>query len=111
MNALKKGFQDILPLDSIKMFDEKEVEVRIAPPRPDREKSLREVSAVLALDQWSRRDQRQRLANLHHVQRRLHARQSRHTVVLEGTTHFTGSSLKRCTVEFEWPPLTVLLLL
>jgi hypothetical protein len=30
MNALKKGFQDILPLDSIKMFDEKEVEVRDA---------------------------------------------------------------------------------
>jgi hypothetical protein len=28
MNALKRGFQDILPLDSIKMFDEKEVEVR-----------------------------------------------------------------------------------
>jgi hypothetical protein len=27
MNALKHGFQDILPLDSIKMFDEKEVEV------------------------------------------------------------------------------------
>ena len=28
INALKKGFQDILPLDSIKIFDEKEVEVR-----------------------------------------------------------------------------------
>jgi E3 ubiquitin-protein ligase NEDD4 len=28
MNALKKGFQDILPLPSIKMFDEKEVEVK-----------------------------------------------------------------------------------
>lgn len=28
MNALKKGFQDILLLDSIKIFDEKEVEVR-----------------------------------------------------------------------------------
>ena len=41
MNALKKGFQDILPLDSIKMFDEKEVEVRDAQPRPDREKFLR----------------------------------------------------------------------
>jgi E3 ubiquitin-protein ligase NEDD4-like len=27
MNALKQGFQDILPLDSIKLFDEKEVEV------------------------------------------------------------------------------------
>jgi len=27
MNALKQGFQDILPLDSLKMFDEKEVEV------------------------------------------------------------------------------------
>jgi len=27
MNALKQGFQDILPLDTIKMFDEKEVEV------------------------------------------------------------------------------------
>jgi len=29
MNALKQGFQEILPLDSIKMFDEKEVEVRM----------------------------------------------------------------------------------
>ncbi len=27
MNALKQGFQEILPLDSLKMFDEKEVEV------------------------------------------------------------------------------------
>jgi len=27
MNALKHGFQEILPLDSLKMFDEKEVEV------------------------------------------------------------------------------------
>jgi hypothetical protein len=27
MNALKQGFQEILPLDTIKMFDEKEVEV------------------------------------------------------------------------------------
>lgn len=28
MNALKQGFQEILPLDSLKVFDEKEVEVR-----------------------------------------------------------------------------------
>lgn len=27
MNALKHGFQEILPLESIKIFDEKEVEV------------------------------------------------------------------------------------
>jgi E3 ubiquitin-protein ligase NEDD4-like len=27
MNALKRGFQEVLPLDMIKMFDEKEVEV------------------------------------------------------------------------------------
>jgi len=27
MNALKHGFQEILPLESLKMFDEKEVEV------------------------------------------------------------------------------------
>jgi hypothetical protein len=27
MNALKHGFQEILPLDSLRMFDEKEVEV------------------------------------------------------------------------------------
>jgi len=27
MNALKRGFQEVLPLDTIKMFDEKEVEV------------------------------------------------------------------------------------
>ena len=60
------------------------------------------VGVVLALNQWSRRDQRQRLANLHHVQRRLHARQSGHTVVLEGMTHFTQST-------GEWS-LTVLLL-
>jgi E3 ubiquitin-protein ligase NEDD4-like len=30
MNALKQGFQDILPLDNIKMFDEKEVELLIS---------------------------------------------------------------------------------
>ncbi|CAM4742945.1 unnamed protein product [Rotaria magnacalcarata] len=30
MNAIKQGFQDILPLDSIKMFDEKEVELLIS---------------------------------------------------------------------------------
>ncbi|CAF2249964.1 unnamed protein product [Rotaria magnacalcarata] len=30
MNAIKQGFQDILPLDSIKMFDEKEVEFLIS---------------------------------------------------------------------------------
>jgi len=27
MNALKQGFQEILPLESLKVFDEKEVEV------------------------------------------------------------------------------------
>jgi len=27
MNALKQGIQEILPLESLKMFDEKEVEV------------------------------------------------------------------------------------
>lgn len=27
MNALKQGLQEILPLDSLRMFDEKEVEV------------------------------------------------------------------------------------
>ncbi len=27
MNALKQGFQDILPLENLRMFDEKEVEV------------------------------------------------------------------------------------
>lgn len=27
MNALKQGFQEILPLESIRIFDEKEVEV------------------------------------------------------------------------------------
>ena len=27
MNALKQGFQDILPLETLKVFDEKEVEV------------------------------------------------------------------------------------
>ncbi len=27
MNALKQGFQEILPLDNLKIFDEKEVEV------------------------------------------------------------------------------------
>ncbi|CAF3762631.1 unnamed protein product [Rotaria sp. Silwood1] len=30
MNAIKQGFQDVLPLDSIKMFDEKEVELLIS---------------------------------------------------------------------------------
>lgn len=30
MNALKQGFQEVLPLDSIKMFDEKEVELLIS---------------------------------------------------------------------------------
>ncbi len=29
MNALKQGFQEILPLDNLKIFDEKEVEVRL----------------------------------------------------------------------------------
>ncbi len=28
MNALKQGFQEILPLDNLKIFDEKEVEVK-----------------------------------------------------------------------------------
>lgn len=28
MNALKQGFQEILPLDHLKIFDEKEVEVK-----------------------------------------------------------------------------------
>jgi hypothetical protein len=28
MNALKHGFQEILQLDNLKIFDEKEVEVR-----------------------------------------------------------------------------------
>lgn len=28
MNALKQGFQEILPLETLKVFDEKEVEVR-----------------------------------------------------------------------------------
>jgi hypothetical protein len=28
MNALKQGFQEILQLDNLKIFDEKEVEVR-----------------------------------------------------------------------------------
>jgi E3 ubiquitin-protein ligase NEDD4-like len=27
MNALRQGFQEILPLESLKVFDEKEVEV------------------------------------------------------------------------------------
>ena len=27
MNALKQGFQEILPLETLKVFDEKEVEV------------------------------------------------------------------------------------
>ncbi|CAF1337842.1 unnamed protein product, partial [Didymodactylos carnosus] len=30
MNALKQGFQDIMPLDTIKLFDEKEVELLIS---------------------------------------------------------------------------------
>jgi E3 ubiquitin-protein ligase NEDD4-like len=28
MNALRQGFQEILPLDNLKIFDEKEVEVK-----------------------------------------------------------------------------------
>lgn len=49
MNALKQGFQDILPLDSIKVFDEKEVEVS---ERKGRE-GMRRNCSFFAFSCWS----------------------------------------------------------
>ena len=65
MNALKKGFQDILPLDAIKIFDEKEVEVRSFVQHDDDVDLCR--FQLLVTHQRSRRDQCERLANLYNV--------------------------------------------
>lgn len=53
MNALKQGFQEILSLDHLKIFDEKEVEVKCRI-------SLFVhffILILLATHQWSRRNQ------------------------------------------------------
>ena len=52
MNALKQGFQEILPLDHLKIFDEKEVEVTHNPHF-----SFFFMIILLASHQWSRRNQ------------------------------------------------------